>query len=70
MKLVKNLAGALLLSAWLLIHALFMVNTNLLLQKVKNGTRDIQKFIPIRLCEWRIEQTSQRCLPRTRALRR
>lgn len=49
MKIVKSLTGALLVSAWLLTHALFMVNTETTLQKGKNGTKNIQELIPIRL---------------------
>lgn len=49
MKLVKSLAGALLVSAWLLIHALFIVNANLLLQSRKSDIKDVKQLVPLHL---------------------
>ncbi|CDI76248.1 hypothetical protein, conserved [Eimeria acervulina] len=49
MMAAKPLAGALLLSAWLLAHAIFIVNANNLLQNSRGQIVDIQQFIPIRL---------------------
>ncbi|XP_026190056.1 uncharacterized protein LOC34618378 [Cyclospora cayetanensis] len=49
MKLVKSLAGALLVSMWLIVHATFMVHTNPLSQHDKYGTKGIHPSIPIRL---------------------
>lgn len=51
MGLVKYLSGPLLVSAWLLTHALFMLVTEPLLQSEKDGIKDIQQLIPIRLRE-------------------
>ena len=48
MKLVKSFAGALLVSVWLLVHAIFVVNGSILLQ-FKKETRDVQQLIPIKL---------------------
>lgn len=63
MMAAKPLAGALLLSAWLLAHAIFIVNANNLLQNSRGQIVDIQQFIPIRLRKLQVKISPFKCFP-------